>query len=174
MWLQGEPRSGKSTIATTIAHFYRDLSRLGAFVFFDRESPARGNPTMLFRTIAAQLATARPSIGEAIALAIKEMPTIGQSSLAQQFSELLVKPLCQDPLPCEGPLVIVIDALDECGSSYSRSSILSILAEQSSKLPSFVRIVIASRPARDICEAFGGCRNIVWKKVNDEDAWSEV
>lgn len=173
LWLHGEAKSGKSMIATTLAHFFRDQNRLGAFAFFERDVPTRNNSAMLLRTIASQLAAARPSIAESIASLIKERPFIGQSTFAHQFTELILKPLQQESLQSEGPLIIVIDALDECGSSMSRSTLLSVLAEQSSKLPSFVRIVITSRPARDILDVFR-CRNVVWKKVNDEDAWSEL
>jgi len=162
-------------IAATVAHFFRDLSRLGAFVFFNRDSPSKRNPTMLFRTIAAQLSAFNQVIAEGVAAAVHETPSIGQSPLAMQFSELLLKPLLllQESLQFEGPFVIVIDALDECETGPSRDAVLSILAEQSSKLPSFVRIVITSSPARDICDTFK-CRNVTWGKVNDADSWSEV
>lgn len=129
---------------------------------------------MLFRTIAAQISVHRPLVAEAVVEAVKETPTIGQSNLAQQFTELLVNPLQQDTLQCGGPLIIVIDALDECGTTFSREQVLSILAEQSNRLPSFVRIVITSRLAQDICDAFRGSRHILWRKVSDNDAWSEV
>ncbi|TCD69881.1 hypothetical protein EIP91_005958 [Steccherinum ochraceum] len=97
-WLHGGPRIGKSMIATTAAQFFRDTSRLGAFVFFDSESAARSNPTMLFRTIAAQISAVRPNVAESVATVVKEMPAIGQSPLTLQFDELLVKPLLQESL----------------------------------------------------------------------------
>jgi polynucleotide 5'-kinase involved in rRNA processing len=37
LWIHGLAGSGKSTIATSVANLFRDLNRLGAFVFFNRD-----------------------------------------------------------------------------------------------------------------------------------------
>ncbi|KAH8094885.1 hypothetical protein BXZ70DRAFT_342225 [Cristinia sonorae] len=171
-WLSGEEKSGKSTLATTVADFFRDISRLGAFVFFEAASSSRNNPTMLFRTITSQLSSYRPSIGEVIAQAIKETPSIGQAGLAQQFSELILRPLLQESLRHEGPLVIIIDGLNECRPMTSRATLLSTLAKELVNLPSFVRIVITSRPDEEICSVFEGCRN-VHRRTVDLDEWEK-
>jgi len=50
-----------------------------------------------------------------ISSAINAMPTIAQSSLRFQFSKLLVEPLSSLPMPGT-PIVLLLDALDECGT----------------------------------------------------------
>lgn len=36
LWLSGVAGAGKSTIATSISEYFRELGRLGAFLFFTR------------------------------------------------------------------------------------------------------------------------------------------
>ncbi|TCD69247.1 POC1 centriolar protein [Steccherinum ochraceum] len=154
LWLHGLAGSGKSTVATTLANFFRDLRRLGAFVFFNRDEPEKSAPSRVIRTIAAQLAAFDPRIGQAIARAIDNIPSICESPLALQFTEFIVKPLTTiETLALEGPIVVVLDALDECGTPATRESLLSVLAEQSAHLPSFLRIIITSRTEVDITDA---------------------
>jgi len=40
-WLHGLAGYSKSTISTTVAEYFRDLGRLGRFIFFDRNDPAQ-------------------------------------------------------------------------------------------------------------------------------------
>src|SRR5579871_5728897 len=69
-WLNGMAGTGKSTISRTIARSFKKNSQLGASFFFKRGERDRSNGTMLFTTIAAQLAyhfrDMRSSIQEAI------------------------------------------------------------------------------------------------------------
>jgi pantothenate kinase-related protein Tda10 len=43
-WLHGQAGSGKSTISTTLAEYFRELGRLSAFMFFDRNNPSNSEP----------------------------------------------------------------------------------------------------------------------------------
>ncbi|KAK0470661.1 hypothetical protein IW261DRAFT_1406499 [Armillaria novae-zelandiae] len=38
LWLYGLAGSGKSTLATSIANYFAKLNRLGAFIFFSRDT----------------------------------------------------------------------------------------------------------------------------------------
>src|ERR1700685_609660 len=62
-WLYGLAGAGKSTLSTTIASYFRDLGRLGAFVFFDRAFPERSHPSKVIRTIDYRLGLFDPRIG---------------------------------------------------------------------------------------------------------------
>ena len=53
-----------------------------------------------------------------------------------------------------GPIVIVIDALDEYGDVDSRKDLLPLIVEQFSQLPPMFRFLITSRPEQDIVAAF--------------------
>jgi len=45
LWLRGLTGSGKSTISVTIASFFRDLGRLGSYIFFERAFAERSHPS---------------------------------------------------------------------------------------------------------------------------------
>ncbi|KAG1813834.1 uncharacterized protein BJ212DRAFT_1482194 [Suillus subaureus] len=163
LWLHGPAGSGKSTVATTIANIARDLGRLGAFVFFNRRMAVRNDPAAVVRTLAFRLGEFDHRLGAAISTVIKSTPSIGQSPLRQQFHKLLVQPLSESELAVwsqEGPVIVVIDALDECGHVGDREDLLSVLALESVKLPPTLRIVVTSRAELDIQEALEARKNI--------------
>ena len=147
-WLFGQTGSGKSTISTTIADMSRELRRLGAFIFFNRDVKDRSDPSLVIRTLAYKLASFDTRIGEAVSAAIQSIPDIAESPLHFQFRNLVVLPLsCAE---FRGPLVIVIDALDECGTAETRNVLLSVLSLEIGNLPPYTRIIITSRPEDDI------------------------
>jgi hypothetical protein len=60
--------------------------------------------------------------------------------------------------------VIVLDALDECGTPQSRRPLLKVFTNEVKNLPSFFRIFITSRNEHDINLAFSGGANICPKE----------
>lgn len=153
MWLHGVAGAGKSTLCTTVVNCLRDRNCLGAFVFFDRSVTERSNSGTVIRTLAYQLGLFNAEVGQAIAAAIVAFPSICQSPLSAQFQKLLLQPLSSrvhEPTP----IVLVLDALDECGTPDKRELLLEILAEQSAHLPVWVRVIVTSRSEHDICCAF--------------------
>jgi hypothetical protein len=169
-WLYGFAGSGKSTISTTIANFFRDQERLGAFIFCNRHVTEMNDPSNIIRNIAYRLASFDPRIREEIAAAINILPNIAESPLRLQFDKLLVEPLLKLPDTEEAPIVIVLDALDECGNAESRVILLALLAEESVRLPSFIRFLITSRAVDDIRIAFATQPHVVAHEI---DIYSE-
>ncbi|KAJ6612628.1 hypothetical protein B0H10DRAFT_1952189 [Mycena sp. CBHHK59/15] len=139
LWLSGVAGSGKSTISTTISESLRGLERLGAFLFFDRNDRARSHPDAVIRTIAYWLALSSPHLGSAISAAIRHDPAVVNAPLRTQFKELLLAPLQAAEQHIQGPIVVILDALDECGDPSSRLALLSLLSEEFPKLPHFLR-----------------------------------
>jgi hypothetical protein len=163
LWLKGLAGSGKSTLSATITHTLQEQGRLGAFVFFSRDVEERNQSANVIRTLAYQLASFSPIIRTAIVQAIDTTPRITQSALRFQFTKLLIKPLRTLP-GTEGSVVLILDALDECGSAEDRKSLLSLFSSESVHLPSFVRILITSRDERDIrCALEGQSHIFVWE-----------
>ncbi|KAF9237048.1 quinon protein alcohol dehydrogenase-like superfamily [Melanogaster broomeanus] len=166
-WLHGFPGSGKSAITTSVANMFRNLRRLGSFVFFTRGVAARNDPAVLIRTLAYQLGEFDHRIGSAISKVIEDVPSIRQAPLRWQFQKLLVEPLSSlEHCLREGPIVVVIDALDECGCSGAREELLKVIATESPRLPSTIRIFITSRAEKDIYSVFTAHPNILAHEID--------
>lgn len=155
LWLPGQAGFGKSTLSTTLAYSFATYRRLGAFIFFDRDVAERSDPSRVVETLACQLASFDSGVSEKITLAVQENSSVLGFGLRVQFKELILRPLCSIPtLPLIGPIVVVLDALDECGNEESRAALLAVLAEDAAKLPTCVRIIVTGRPSFDIVSAF--------------------
>ncbi|KAJ7480990.1 hypothetical protein FB451DRAFT_1130765, partial [Mycena latifolia] len=154
LWLSGVAGLGKSTISTTVSETYRDLHRLGAFLFFDRNDRAHSHPDGVLRTIAYQLGLFDAHIGAAISAVIKADPAVVNAPMATQFKRLLIEPLRSAERYLPGPILIVLDALDECGDIDSRAVLLSLLSREFPKLPQLYRFLITGRRESDIAEQF--------------------
>jgi hypothetical protein len=152
LWLHGLAGSGKSAISTTIANRFRELGWLGVFIFFERDVIARSDPAIVIRTMAHQLGTFHAHVGIEIATAIKRTPSICHAVLRTQFQKLIVEPLLSASM--RNPIVLVLDALDECGSARERNDLLAVLAEDSVNLPPKVCMIMATRADSDIRCAF--------------------
>jgi len=164
-WVHGLAGIGKSTLSTTVANRCREMGRLGAFLFFSRDVTERSNPATVIRTLAYQIGSFHARAGEAIAAAIEKFPSVCLSPLSVQFKKLLVDPLASAIDP-DTTLVLVIDALDECGTPKKREVLLEVLAEQVVQLPPSIRILITSRSEHDICCAFRCRSQFLEKELN--------
>src|SRR3984957_4865142 len=152
LWLHGLAGSGKSSIAATIAAHFRRLRRLAAFLPFDRK--ALSDPSSVIKTLAYGLGSFDQRIGNSISAAISNNAELNTSSLAEQFG-LLLQPLSSlDSVQADGPIGVILDALDECGTSKSRVSLLKVLAGEFQKLPLCIRVLVTSRKEQDINLAF--------------------
>jgi hypothetical protein len=166
-WLYGVAGSGKSALSTTIANLFQEMRRLGAYIYFNRHIAERSDPSSVISTLAYQLGSFDHRIGHAIASAIDATPDIVQSPGPFQFLKLLVEPLkALDELAFEGPIVVVLDALDECGSADDREELLQVLAQHSGELSSVFRFIVTSRPEYDIRYHFESQSNILSHKLN--------
>jgi len=126
LWLYGMAGSGKSTLSTTVVEMMRSLQRLGAFFFFDRDIPERSAATVV-RTLAYQLASFDAQIGAEVSRVVESNPNIAGMSLDFQFANLLSAKALSSVRWSGGPIVLVIDALDECGSEKDRRILLHAL-----------------------------------------------
>ena len=122
LWLHGRAGAGKSTLSTD---YLRELGRLGAFIFFfDGNDPTHRDPNAVIRTQAHQVALHDPTTQSAICTAIeadKRIAEVAEAPMRRQYAKIILEPLkCAGALHMQGPIVIAIDALDECGDSVSR------------------------------------------------------
>ncbi|KAL5500984.1 hypothetical protein ACEPAH_9371 [Sanghuangporus vaninii] len=160
-WLHGIAGCGKSAISTTIADHLRDMTRLGAFLFFER---GKSKPSSVIRTIAYKLSLFDSSIGSSILAQIEHDKDIASATALRQFNKLLLEPLCavQQARSSTGPIVVVIDALDECGTPETRRNLMELLRREFPKLPNAFRFLITSRREPDIYEVFSSQQETIY------------
>jgi len=151
VWLRGPAGSGKSTILNTLTHYTFQLCRRGAFLFWERSKTDNGEPHRVIHTLAHQLARFDPIFAQELETQVTTRPHVMESSLDSQFQYLLAEPLAALTAKHDfGPLILILDALDECGTSESRRQPLNTLLPGLAKLPKVVRVLIASRDEPDI------------------------
>ncbi|KAK0211846.1 hypothetical protein IW262DRAFT_336881 [Armillaria fumosa] len=154
MWCKGLAGTGKSSLMGTL---HKSLttniggrSRLAAFVRYDRLEYSKASK--LITSIAYALGVFDDQIGMAISQVIQTSPLVATLPPSEQFQLLLRNPLESLPdLSDGGPLVVIIDGLDECDAS---DDMLAILTEGFGPNLSFMRLIISSRPVLRIARVF--------------------
>jgi hypothetical protein len=143
LWLDGRAGTGKSTIAKTVCRQLNNEGRLGASFFFLRQQN-EGSSQYFFTTLARHLANLSPEFRSLISDAIACHHDFTKKGFQEQWQWLIMEPL-QKCRSFWAPIVIVIDALDEC-DTVTAENILACLDkyEDSGYLP--LRILITSRP----------------------------
>jgi hypothetical protein len=167
-WLSGMAGTGKSVVARTIATHFAGQNQLGASFFFKRGEGERGTAARFFSTIAADLAACEPRLVPIIKGAQEEDPNICQKALRDQFEKLILNPFLeiQKVRSQHSPLVIVIDALDECDQEHDVRTILQLLNQTHAVQPISLRVLVTSRPELPIRVGFkqmpsGAYQNVV-------------
>jgi hypothetical protein len=147
--------TGKSTIARTVADKYSEQKRLGASFFFSRDSGDINHAGKFFASIAVQLANISDVLSRYICEAIQRQRDIANKSLRDQWKRLVYEPLSKmEAQSLASPLLLVIDALDECDDDNDIELILQLLAEAQDLRKIRLRIFLTSRAERPIRNGF--------------------
>ena len=155
-WLNGMAGTGKSTIALTVAREYDQKGRLGASFFFSRGGGDLGSSSKVFTTLATQLAGKSPDLKRYICEAVAENADIGNKGLYDQWNKLILQPLSRlnkSSFPL--PLILLIDALDECEGDDDVRLVLQLLATTKDLRNIQLRIFVTSRPETPIRYGIG-------------------
>lgn len=133
-------------------------------MFFNSGKTGRGWPSRVIRTVAYELGMFENRIGAMISEVVQRDPKISKRPLEEQFAKLLVEPLTssKEAFLSKGPVLIVLDALDECGDAMEREGLLTALATQACDLPRNFRILITTSHENDVCMAFEGHPHVVY------------
>ncbi|KAK0481276.1 hypothetical protein IW261DRAFT_1562554 [Armillaria novae-zelandiae] len=158
MWCNGMAGTGKSSLMGTLhdlltAHI-GGRSRLAAFIRYDHIQYK--DASKLFTSIAYALGMFDDRIGMAISKVIQTSRTVvTMSDLSDQFRLLLREPLESVLELCdEGPLVIIVDGLDESNVSNASKEVVAVLAEGFGQTLPFIRLIVSSRPVHHIDTVF--------------------
>lgn len=141
LWITGMAGRGKSTVASTVASTWKDTPC--AIFHFRRDDKSLDK--RLICSLAKQLAKGGdPKIRDVILDAVRKNKDIAsEESLQKQFSALLVDPLKEFK---EKPVLIVVDALDECRTPRYAQDFITLLQRESSSFPVNVKFLITTRP----------------------------
>ncbi|KAG8924517.1 hypothetical protein FRC02_010366 [Tulasnella sp. 418] len=152
-WLCGMAGTGKSTIARTVAKLFDERHWLGASFFFSRDEDDRRTASLVFPTIAQQLARSIPSLREYIIKAA--IPEVCTSMMRTQLNKLIVEPFQRSTFQ-SSTLVIVMDALDECAKETQITEMLALLAPaiQVIQKTRNIKLFLTSRPEVHISAEF--------------------
>jgi hypothetical protein len=159
-----------STLVSNLA----ERRRLGSFFFFKRGDAKLSDPTALWRTVAFDLAKFHPSI-ESSVIEFLNRPGFRQTDIFLHFKcliEYILNQLAQELSAF--PPVIVLDALDECGTESSQSAQRQILLDTLTRwthLPHQFKLIVASRDER-LPESFHDpnlCRKITLETGDSVD-----
>jgi len=148
-WLNGAAGTGKSTISRTVAVRFNERGILGASFFFKRGESDRGNATLFFTTIAAQLVLYEPRMAQLLKASIDSDPTIATSKgLREQFDKLILQPLSHIQHNFHNPcmIAIVVDALDECNSDDDIKRIIYLFSQLKALDSVRLKVFVTSRP----------------------------
>jgi len=171
-WLSGWAGTGKSTIARTIAHeCYKNQWQLGNF-FFSRGGGDAGHIHKFVSTLARQLSYRWPAFKSALQKAIAIDEGIVHRTQEAQWAALILKPLSEvlaEPSPRR--VLLVIDAVDECGTDVDMSYLIRLLLDARGVHPSAFRIFMTSRPEVAIRHRFdrnqGQHLNLALHQISD-------
>lgn len=151
--LAGGAGFGKSTIARTVAERLKEQGYLGASFFFVRGIDRLSTTRLLFRTIAHQLAFSFPTtLRPLIIQAIKNRTTGKILQLQEEIDDFIRSPLSKVSSG-HNPVIIVIDALDECADHSSVKLLLGILGRAIPTFPFPFKVFLTGRPELHIQNA---------------------
>ncbi|KAF8338773.1 uncharacterized protein EI90DRAFT_3117853 [Cantharellus anzutake] len=144
MLLTGVAGAGKTSIALKIAEQCASEGDITLLLHFFFKAGERSRPDFLFSGIARTLADYDPVYRTFIISALRKDPSLSTALLAKQFEDLVALPLLHKPPPSDRPMVVIIDALDECDKEVFES-LADILREEVPRLPSSIKFFITSR-----------------------------
>src|ERR1700730_15694709 len=123
LWLCDVAGAGKRAIAHTVSRNCFHKGILAASFFFDRNIPDRRSPAKLFSTIARDLVKLSNGLAGHMSQILENDRSIVSAGQSRQFDELILMPVSQHRI--SGPVVIVIDALDEGCDQVTLSILLN-------------------------------------------------
>lgn len=160
MCIKGMAGRGKSTIAATVHERWKSEGSSAICCF------RRGDMSLVNRLVCAlarQLADKGKDVVKRVVLeSVRDNQNIAQEPLGDQF-KVLLEPLIRLPSTCT-PVLLVVDALDECHDANYAEKIIELLETHSSTMPGSVKFLVTSRPEDRIMRA------IEFARIEDLDS----
>jgi hypothetical protein len=180
LWLFGFVGVGKTAIAQTIAEDLEKLGLLGAAYFCLRTS-GLDDANVIVPTIAYQLCVKLLKYKEIITKRLYDDPLILEKDIRSQFRALLAEPFRDLTIegPNEGPLLIIVDGLDECHDKDVQLELIEVINSLPRLEGSRFLWLICSRPECHLKTRFSNadfpilCRRLE-VPIDDSEAQNDV
>lgn len=164
LWIRGMAGRGKSTIASTVTHNWR--SRASCAIFHFRRGQDALNARLVC-ALARQLGDSLvPEVKNAVLESVRQNEDIANHRLEEQFKTLLVASLAK----LEGgthPILIVVDALDECDDSHDVLDFVKLIKRHSASFPPNAKFLLTFRPEAALLRAL---EPTSWRRIDLDSA----
>ncbi|KAF5362431.1 hypothetical protein D9756_002757 [Leucocoprinus leucothites] len=186
IWIKGFPGVGKSALASTIVSRLRGQGQLLSYFVFDRAKPTITTTRALWRCVAWDLACLYPAMGPYILKRIDDKTLdINTPNIGSLFTSLIIEPLLgldgdgSTGVQPHQPVVVVVDAADECGGlegarSDDRKALLKTLEQWHSELPKNFKVVVTSREEDDIKRRISPISTHIHISITTDEASSDI
>ena len=169
MVISGNPGMGKTVISAVVSQRMQKAGRLSGSHFCQHDDSRYRDPRLMLQSLACHLCQAMPSYKDALVEQLsrnlgKDLNNMGVKEL---FTLLFKEPLStvQDP---GRNILMVIDGLDE--SEYQgRNELLDVISNHFSMLPVWIRILITTRPEKNVTEALRHLKPIELEQKQEEN-----
>ena len=151
-WIYGLSGIGKTSLAHSICASLHGLEQLAGAFFCRRDDPELSEPRNILPTLIHKLAIIFPPFRSIVAEHLRKDPNVTLESMEHNLFLGFIRKLPRLP---KRTLVLVIDALDECGDNQSRIEVLKALTEAVAHA-TWLKVIITSRPEVDIQRFFDG------------------
>ena len=151
-WIYGSPGIGKTALAHSICASFHGQEQLAGAFFCRRDDPHLSETRNILPTLIYNLARMFPPFRMIVAERLRNDPNLTPESMNDSLFLDFIGSLPHLRHP-KRTLILVIDALDECGDAQSRPGILSVLTSAAAQAP-WLKIIITSRPESDIQRFF--------------------
>ncbi len=158
--------AGKSAVAHTIAHLCDQRGILLSSFFFSEGNTT--SPEFLWSGVARSLAIKSKSYRQTLTSILENDPTIATAAFDAQFRKLILEPLRHGSPLANSPLIIVIDALDECDEDTS-PTLSKLLRDNVPELPRCIKFFVTSRPVRLVDNYFHSSSSIHRMRIELSD-----
>ena len=172
-WLYGLPGIGKTSLAHSICASLHDREQLAGAFFCRRDDSKLSEPRNILLTLTYKLARTFPAFRRVVAERLRNDPHLTSESMKDSHFLDFIRSVTRHP---KHTLVIVVDALDECGDARNRPSILKALTD-ATREASWLKIIITSRPEADIERFFDSLPQLCHLRRDlgrDEEASSDL
>ncbi|PMD37923.1 WD40 repeat-like protein, partial [Hyaloscypha variabilis F] len=166
-WVNGQPGSGKSFIATHVVNSLEDLNMDTSYFFIRHGDKSSSTLESCLRSLAFQMALMNFNVREEILAMQQNEIHLDRDEPRALWRKLFVNGIFRASF--QRTQYWVIDALDECSN---QSALFPLLANLDSRVP--LRIFITSRTTPTIQKGFSQLQNVTMETASPENTLGDI